>query len=281
MVTQVPGRAVLPGREISYWEYPGSGTPLLMVHGMGSSAATWGSIPEKLSSAGIPVLVVDLPGHGASSKEPGDYSLGSLASSLRDLLDERGIAKVHLLGHSLGGGISLQFTYQFPERVDRLVLVASGGLGEETFGGLRAAALPGADLFLKITVNERTLGATAWVREKLALARIRPGALAPESLSSVSGLADEGNRRAFLSTLRSVIGLKGQRVSALDKLHLIRGERVLLIWGDRDVIIPVAHGENAHGLLPGSRFVVFPGAGHEPYSHDPDRFIQLVADHLT
>ncbi len=97
-------RVPLHGREVAFRELPGTGTPLLLVHGIGSSADTWGDIPERLSALGHHVVAVDLCGHGESSKGPGDYSLGSLASTLRDLLDDRGLDRVHLVGHSLGGG---------------------------------------------------------------------------------------------------------------------------------------------------------------------------------
>jgi pimeloyl-ACP methyl ester carboxylesterase len=79
--------------------------------------------------------------------------------------------------------------------------------------------------------------------------------------------------------LRSVVNVKGQRVSALEKLHLIDGSSVLIIWGDADPMIPMTHGINAHALLPGSQLVIFPGATHEPHMHDPQRFTDLIAEH--
>ena len=222
---------------------------------------------------------MDLPGHGQSSKQPGDYSLGALASSLRDLLDHLGIARVHLVGHSLGGGVSLQFAYQFPERVQSIALVSSGGLGVEAFTGLRAAALPGSELAIRWAINDRTLAAATWLGRTLKLVGVAPHALSPGALETASWLADEDRRTAFLSTLRSVVNVKGQRVSALEKLHLIDGSSVLIIWGDADPMIPMTHGINAHALLPGSQLVIFPGATHEPHMHDPQRFTDLIAEH--
>ena len=96
----------LNGRVLAYRELPGTGTPVLLIHGIGSSGDTWGDIPERLSAQGVAVVAVDLPGHGESSRGPGDYSLGSTASTLRDLLDHLGIERVHLVGHSLGGGLA-------------------------------------------------------------------------------------------------------------------------------------------------------------------------------
>jgi pimeloyl-ACP methyl ester carboxylesterase len=276
--------AHLHGRALAYRRLPGADpdrTPILLVHGIGSSADTWGDIPARLAAAGPRVIAVDLPGHGESSKEPGDYSLGSIASTLRDLLDHLGLDQVHLVGHSLGGGVSMQFRYQFPDRVDRMVLESSGGLGEETFSGLRAASLPGADLAIRWAINDRTLNAAAWLGTQLGRVGITPHALSPRALETVSWLGDEDRRAAFLATLRSVVGVHGQRVSALDKLHLMEGTRVLIIWGDQDPMIPVKHGEQAHELLPGSTFIVFPGANHEPHLFDPERFAAAVLAHLS
>jgi pimeloyl-ACP methyl ester carboxylesterase len=272
--------AVLNGRDIAYRDLPGIGTPLLLVHGIGSNADTWGDIPDRLSATGRRVIAVDLPGHGQSSRDRGDYSLGSLASTLRDLLAAEHIDRVHLVGHSLGGGVSMQFAYQFPERVASMVLEASGGLGEEAFTGLRAASLPGSELVIGWAINEKTIRAATWIGERLGRVGLSPHALSPHALETVSWLSEPDRRTAFLATLRSVVSPKGQRVSALDKLHLMEASRVLIIWGDRDPMIPMQHGENAHAMLAGSRFVVFPGAGHEPHLHDPQRFTDLVAEHV-
>ena len=270
----------LNGRDLAYRELPGSGIPVLLIHGIALNLDTWDDLPERLSTRGIPVLAVDLPGHGESSKGPGDYSLGSMASTLRDLLDNHGIDRVHLVGHSLGGGVSMQFAYQFPDRVASMILESSGGLGEEAFTGLRAAALPGSELAIKWAINQRTLAGASWLGAKLSRVGVTPHMLSPRTLQTVSWLGEDDRRAAFLATLRSVVSPRGQRVSALDKLHLMEGSRVLIVWGDRDPMIPMGHGQAAHELLSGSRFVVFPGAGHEPHTHDPERFAALVAEHV-
>ncbi len=268
------------GRDVWTRTLPGEGAPVLFVHGIASSQETWGDIPDRLSEQGIPVVAVDLPGHGNSSKAPGDYSLGSMASTLRDLLDHLGHDKVHLVGHSLGGGISLQFTYQFPNRPLSLTLVSSGGLGEEVFPGLRAAALPGADLALKLALNKRTIAGLDWAEEHLSKIGFREKVLSGGAMDTVRRLSGDEDRAAFLSTVRSVISTKGQRVSALDKLALVDGERVLIVWGDKDPMIPHSHGEAAHSLLPGSDLTIFRGAGHEPHTYDSDRFVELVTSHV-
>lgn len=274
-------RVSLHGRDLAYIDTPGEGTPILLVHGMGSNADTWADLPQRLSARGFRALAVDLPGHGESSRGPGDYSLGSLASTLRDLLDHLGIERVHLVGHSLGGGVSLQFMYQFPNRVDLLVLESSGGLGVETFAALRAASLPGSELVIKWAINDKTLRGAAWLGERLDRVGISPHVLSPRALETVSWLSEPDRRSAFLATLRSVVKPSGQAVSALDKLHLLEGSRVLIVWGDKDPMIPMKHGHDAHAALEGSRLVIFPGAAHEPHLHDPDRFADLLVDHVS
>ena len=273
--------AMIHGRTIAYREQRGTGTPILLIHGIGSSADTWQPVFGLLAESGVAVIAVDLPGHGESSNEPGDYSLGAMASTLRDLLDLLGHERVHLVGHSLGGGISLQFAYQFPERVDRLVLASSGGLGEETFIGLRAATLPGSSIALKVAINRRTIAGAARAGRVLSRVGVQPHALSSGALRTVSRLGDEERREAFLATLRSVVGVRGQRVSALEKLSLLDGDRVLIIWGEDDPMIPMAHGIHAHSMLDGSTFVSFPDTRHEPHVDDPARFAALLLEHVS
>lgn len=273
-------RVRLHDRDLAFRDLPGTGTPVLLIHGMGSSSDTWADIPERLSAAGIRVVAIDLPGHGASSRGPGDYSLGATACTIRDLLDHLDIPRVHVVGHSLGGGVAMQFAYQFPERVDVMVLESSGGLGAEAFTALRAASLPGSEIAIRWAINETTLKGAAWVGSQLGRVGITPHALSPRALETVSWLGEQDRRAAFLATLRSVVSPTGQSVSALDKLHLMEGRRVLIIWGDKDPMIPMKHGEDAHRRLSDSRLVIFPGAGHEPHLHDPQRFADLLVAHV-
>ncbi len=108
----------------------GSGPVMLLVHGMAGSSSTWRHVMPALAEH-YTVVAPDLLGHGASAKPRGDYSLGALADILRDLLVVLGHDRATLVGRSLGGGVAMQFAYQFPERCERLVLVSSGGLGED------------------------------------------------------------------------------------------------------------------------------------------------------
>jgi pimeloyl-ACP methyl ester carboxylesterase len=271
----------LHGRDVAFRRIPGEGTPVVLVHGVAASSATWDTILEGLRGSGRHVLAVDLPGHGSSSKGRGDYSLGALASTLRDLLDDLGVGACVVVGHSLGGGVAMQFAYQFPQRCRGLVLVASGGLGPEAFAPLRAATLPGAELVLPLITHPRALGMMSWLGSALSVVGIRPEALSPEAVATLRDLADPEARTAFLATLRGVVDVSGQRVSAVSSLPAAAHLPVLLVWGERDRVIPLAHATNAQSLLPDSRLVVFPGAGHEPHRFDPDRFCELVVDFMA
>jgi len=265
--------AQVHGRSVSYAE-GGSGQLLLLIHGMAGTAENWQSVIEPLALRNT-VLAPDFPGHGQSAPGGGDYSLGSLASGLRDLMLTLGHERATLVGHSLGGGVALQFTYQFPEMVERLVLVSSGGLGPDVSPILRAAALPGADLFLAATAG---IGSQAGslVGRGLGLLGMRPSADVAEVARGYASLADPERRKAFLATLRSVVGTEGQRVAALDRLYLAEALPLLIVWGDRDPIIPVAHAEAAHRELPGSRLEIFEGVGHVPQLQSPGSFIAVL-----
>jgi pimeloyl-ACP methyl ester carboxylesterase len=261
------------GRSVSYLQ-AGEGPLLLLIHGMAGTARNWEAVIEPLALHNT-VVAPDFPGHGESAPGGGDYSLGSLASGLRDLMIALGHERATLVGHSLGGGVALQFTYQFPELVERLVLVSSGGLGPEVGMVLRAAALPGADLFIRATAAP---GAAVVGRLTGALGKVglRPNADLAEVGRAYSSLADTDRRKAFLSTLHAVVDTDGQRVAALDRLYLAENLPLLIVWGERDPIIPVGHGRAAHAQLPGSRLEVFPEAGHVPMLESPGRFAAVL-----
>lgn len=259
----------LHGHSISYVQ-KGAGPVLLLVHGIAGSLETWRSVIDPLARNAT-VLAVDLPGHGASSPGGGDYSLGSLATGLRDLMVALGHDRATVVGHSLGGGIAMQFSYQFPEMTERLVLVSSGGLGPEVSAALRAAVLPGANLFVSVTAGATRRASGLAGRLIGATGVSSPGL--EELVRSYASLADADRRSAFLATVRSVVGLNGQTVRAGDRLYLAQDLPVLLIWGADDPIIPVEHGRSAHELLPDSTLVVLDGVHHFPHVEAPQRFV--------
>jgi len=270
--------ADIHGRPVAYAE-AGEGSVLLLIHGMGGTYENWSEVIGPLARHHT-VIAPDLPGHGTSAPGGGDYSIGALAASLRDLMVTLGHERFTVVGHSLGGGIAMQLSYQFPEMIERLVLVSSGGLGPEVSPVLRAAALPGADAFISATaaVGGR-VGPT--VARGLSAIGLRPNADVAEVLRGYGSLTDSDRRTAFLATLRSVIGTGGQRVDASDRLYLAELLPVLIVWGARDSIIPAHHGEDAHRAIPGSRLEIFDDVGHLPQVEAPGRFIAVLESFLS
>ncbi len=270
--------ASVHGREVGYLE-AGSGPLLLLIHGMAGTAENWSKVIEPLGLRHT-VIAADFPGHGSSEPGGGDYSLGSLASGLRDLLLTLGHDRATLVGHSLGGGVALQFTYQFPELVERLALVSSGGLGPDVSPILRAASLPGADLFISATAGIGQRAGSA-LNQGLGMLGVRPSADLAEVARGYASLSNRERRKAFLATLRAVVGTEGQRVAALDRLYLAEALPLLIVWGDRDPIIPVQHARDAHRELPSSRLEIFKGVGHLPQIEEPGRFIAVLERFLA
>jgi pimeloyl-ACP methyl ester carboxylesterase len=226
------------------------------------------------------VIAPDLLGHGESAKPRGDYSLGAYASGVRDLLLALGHERATFVGHSLGGGVAMQLAYQFPEHCERLVLVSSGGLGREITPLLRAASLPGAELVLPFLADERLLGTGRTVGRLLGRVGLRVHTDLGEVLRGHASLSDGEARAAFLHTLRTIVDPRGQRVDASDRLYLAQAIPFLVVWGERDPIIPVAHARKAHELVPNSRLEIFPEAGHFPHLDDPLRFDRLLDDFM-
>jgi pimeloyl-ACP methyl ester carboxylesterase len=244
---------------------------------MAGSSATWCSVMPALAEH-FTVIAPDLVGHGGSEKPRGDYSLGAFASGIRDLLFALGHERATVVGQSLGGGVAMQFAYQFPERCERLVLVSSGGLGDEVNLLLRLLALPGAELVLPLACHGWVHDAGASVLGWLGNIGLHAGPHLTEMWDSYGSLADAETRTAFVHTLRSVIDFSGQRVSATDRLYLAAAVPTLIIWGDHDHIIPVEQGRATHAAIPSSRLEIFEGAGHYPHSEQPSRFADVLIE---
>jgi pimeloyl-ACP methyl ester carboxylesterase len=269
----------LHGHRITY-RTAGRGPVLLLIHGITGSSATWEDVLPWLAEHYC-VVAPDLLGHGGSAKPRGDYSLGAYASGLRDLLGVLGHDRASVVGHSLGGGVAMQFAYQFPERCERLVLVSSGGLGHEVHPMLRAAALPGAEWVLPLLCTAGLCDAVDATARLLARIGLRAAPDLEGIWHGFSSLADADARQAFVHTLRTIIDVSGQRVSAVDRLYLAAALPVLLLWGERDRMIPVAHAHAAHAIIAHSRLETFPDAGHFPYRDQPRRFVEVLLDFMN
>jgi pimeloyl-ACP methyl ester carboxylesterase len=268
----------LHGERIAYRD-EGAGEALLLVHGMAGSSATWRAVIPELAKK-YRVIAPDLLGHGESAKPRGDYSLGAFAAWLRDLLDELGIRRATVIGQSLGGGVAMQFTYQHRDYCKRLVLIGSGGLGPDLNWVLRILSAPGTEFVLPVVAPQPVLNLGNKLGSWLTSAGIR-SPRAGEMWSAYCSLSDRPTRQAFLRTLRSVVDYRGQAVSALGKIHVSHGLPTLLIWGEQDRIIPVAHGYAAHDAVPGSRLEVLAGVGHFPHVEAPTAVVGILDDFIA
>ncbi len=255
----------------------GSGPLIVFIHGITGNSEQWQPVMELLCDR-FTVVAPDLLGHGESAKPRGDYSLGAYASGIRDLLIGLGAERATVVGHSLGGGVAMQFAYQFPERCERLVLVSSGGIARDVSLLLRAASLPGSEIVLPLITHARLLGAGATLGRMLGKVGLQVGPDVAEVARGYASLGDHKARAAFLHTLRAVIDPTGQRVSAMDRLYLAEAMPSLIVWGSEDRIIPAEHGRLAHEAMPGSRLEILEGLGHFPQVADPHRFADLLGD---
>ncbi len=271
--------AKVHGHDVAYRQ-AGEGPLLVMIHGIAGSSSTW--VPAMpLLAERYTVIAPDLLGHGESAKPRGDYSLGAYASGIRDLLGVLGHERATVVGHSLGGGIAMQFAYQFPQMAERLVLVASGGLGKEVTPLLRALTVPGTEYVLPFVLRRElhdVLGAAGRVVGRFG---VRADPFLTEVWQAWARLTDVRAQRAFIHTIRAVIDIAGQRVSARDRLYLAHEVPTMIVWGDRDQVIPASHGHIAHELIPGSRLEVVEGAGHFLPIERPELLDRLLRDFLA
>jgi pimeloyl-ACP methyl ester carboxylesterase len=268
----------LYGRRVIY-RVAGEGPPVVLIHGMLNSSSHWRAVALSLA-ADHTVIAPDLIGHGDSAAPRGDYSLGAHAASIRDLLAAIGVDRASIVGHSLGGGVAMQFFYQFPQRVERLALISSGGLGRDVSPLLRSAALPGVSALLSATIRPRVIAGLSGAGSRLRERGMNTGVQLQAIARALRPLENADARHAFLHTLRSVIDVHGQRVSATDRLGLLANVPTLIVWGERDRTIPLEHGRLAHEAIAGSRFATLPRAAHFPHLEDPDGLAHVLADFL-
>jgi pimeloyl-ACP methyl ester carboxylesterase len=269
----------LHGHRVIY-RTAGSGTPVVLIHGMVNSSRHWEQVALRIA-AEHRVLAPDLIGHGDSATPRGDYSMGAHAAFIRDLLAVLRIERATIVGHSLGGGVAMQFFYQFPQYVERLVLVSSGGLGREVSPLLRSATLPGMSGVLALGSNPKVLRAIWQAGERLRESGVRKGVYLQAIARALGPLERHGARGAFLHTLRSVIDVRGQRVGASDRLYLLEGMPTLIVWGERDRTIPLSHGRLTHEAVGHSRFVTLPQAAHFPHLEDPDGLAVALGEFIA
>jgi pimeloyl-ACP methyl ester carboxylesterase len=253
----------------------GTGPAVLLLHGIGDNSLAWEPLFARLSEK-FTVIAPDFLGHGFSDRPRADYSVPAFANGMRDLLTYLDIERVTVVGHSLGGGVAGQFAYQYPELVERIVLVGTGGVTKDVNPMLRALSLPFSEYLLgavSIPGVFPAFSATARAMQKLI-----PTPLFSDNNEIVRVLQrmpEKGSAEVFARTLRSAVDWRGQVVTMLDRCYLSAGIPTLIIWGSDDQVIPVAHAHMLHSAMPGSQLVIFDGAGHFPFRDDPDRFLDL------
>ncbi|HSP36617.1 MAG TPA: alpha/beta fold hydrolase [Frankiaceae bacterium] len=250
---------------------------ILLVHGIAGNAGQWDQVIPRLAEQ-FNVVAPDLLGHGQSAKPRGDYSLGAYAVGLRDLLLALEHGSATVVGHSLGGGVAMQFAYAYPTMCERLVLVSSGGLGKEVHGLLKAVTWPGAEWVLPLLTARPVHAVASAVSRQVARTGLHAGPDVAEMLRAFGSLTDPRARKAFIHTIRAVIDVGGQRVSARDRLYLAQLIPTMVVWGRRDPIIPATHGEHAHSVMPGSRLEIFDGVGHFPQVERPDDLARVLLE---
>ncbi|HEV2886679.1 MAG TPA: alpha/beta fold hydrolase [Jatrophihabitans sp.] len=268
------------GRLLSYQDLgPVDAPVVLLIHGMVSDSTTFSRAAEQLAERGHRVLAPDLLGHGDSDKPADCYRLEDFADSLVALLTELDARAVTVVGHSFGGAVAMQLAYDHPDLVRRLVLVSAGGLGRRVHPVLRAATLPGAHTLVRFVVNSRT--AALYRRPRLH----RSLRLSPDVVANLGragrGLASPPARMAFFQTLKMAIDPFGQRGSLLDLEHVRLELPTLIVWSERDPVVPVAHAYETHAHLPNSTLEIFPGSSHQPHHHAASRFVQAVSDFIA
>ncbi len=257
----------------------GTGPALLLLHGLGCNHTTWEPVIDLLARR-YTVIAPDLLGHGQSDKPRADYSLGGFANGMRDLLTVLGIEQATVVGHSFGGGVAMQFAYQYPERTERLVLVASGGLGPEVTPAIRAVTTPGFHQVMGVL----TLPGIRHVGKKgMQLMTALPSRHARdlgEMAEIYDSFKDPAARHAIRHVVRGVVDWKGQVVTMADRAYLTEEMPMAVVWGRDDTVIPVQHAGRAGELAPRSRVEIIPNAGHFPHKDHPERFAKLLHDFI-
>ncbi|MGN6781221.1 MAG: alpha/beta fold hydrolase [Marmoricola sp.] len=257
----------------------GEGPALLLLHGLACDHTTWDPVIRQLARDHT-VIAPDLLGHGRSDKPRADYSVGGFANGMRDLLTVLGIDKVTVVGHSLGGGVAMQFAYQFPERTERLILVAPGGLGPDVTPLIRAVTVPGADQVLAAATlpGIRHLGTAALRRLS------RSGLPGTRDLGEIADIYDSFKdphaRAAIRHVVRAVVDLKGQIVTMVDRAYLTQAMPLLVVWGADDLVIPATHADTVARVAPGAVIELVPNAGHFPHKDHPERFVKVVREFI-
>jgi pimeloyl-ACP methyl ester carboxylesterase len=253
----------------------GSGPAVLLLHGIGDNSLAWEPVFARLSEK-FTVIAPDFLGHGFSDRPRADYSVPAFANGMRDLLTFLDIERVTVVGHSLGGGVAGQFAYQYPEMVERLVLIGTGGVTKDVNPALRALSLPFSEFVLGVISVPGVFPAFSTVaRTVQSLMPVPLFRDNSEIVRVLERMPEKGSAEVFARTLRSAVDWRGQVVTMLDRCYLSAAIPTLIVWGSDDQVIPVSHAHMLHSAMPGSQLEIFDRSGHFPFRDDPDRFVDL------
>lgn len=259
-----------------YWDTQGSGTPVVLLHGLGASVEVWSATFPALDGHRR-VLAVDLPGFGRSDKPEASYTLSYMADFVRGFLDVMAVERATLVGHSLGGGVALRLALDIPARLERLVLIAPAALGRGGSPVLRLMFLPGVGELL-------SRPSRAGTERFFKLATHDPRVVTDAIIDVAFQLAQlPGARQAFLRTLRAQANGLGQRNSVFGPILAGLGRvaaPTLVLWGRQDRIIPVAHAKVARAIA-GARVEVWDGCGHLPMIECSEQFNRLLLEYVS
>ena len=262
------------GHERAYVKV-GQGPALLLLHGLGCDHTTWLPVVHQLAER-FTVIAPDLLGHGSSAKPRADYSVGGYANGMRDLLTMLNIDKVTVVGHSFGGGVAMQFAYQFPERTERMILVAPGGMGPEVTPLIRAVTLPGFHQAMAVA----TLPGVRHAGKAGLRALSRTGLSATRDLGEVAEIyesfKDPRSRAAIRHVVRAVVDLRGQIVTMVDRAYLTQAMPMLVVWGNEDHVIPARQAHRVARIAPDAVVEVMANSGHFPHKDHPERFVRIL-----
>ena len=253
----------------------GKGDPLLLLHGMGASLMAWALNIEPLSHK-FSVYAIDIPGHGDSDKPDLDYLLPTAVDFVREFMNVLGIERASLAGNSMGGMIALRTAVDFPELVDRLVLVDAAGLGREVAWFIRAMSLP---LVGELIENPSPRNTRALLKRIFYNPDLLQESLIRELLRT---RILPGSKRAVLRIIRGSIGLRGlhSKWMMADELGQLNSP-VLLVWGAQDRILPVSHATDAAQRAPQVSLSIYEECGHWPQMEKGQEFNRLALEFLT
>jgi len=260
-----------------FWTLGNEGTVVLLIHGLGGSVENWMYNINVLAQYHR-VYAIDLAGFGRSDKTQILTSFSQGAQFVHDFMEVQQINKATLVGHSMGGGVTLQFVIQYPDRIEKMVLVDSVGLGREIHFIVRLISLPLIGELLTRPSRNGTV-------QLLKLYVYDPTLLADELIELLYQLTSlPGAQKSFLSCLRSGVSFLGFRAAAIrsiiDNLTSI-AIPTLVVWGEQDQILPVAHAYFAKDRIPNTELQILDPCGHIPQMERPEDFNRLLLEFLA